>query len=93
MTATLSKLWVVYILELKNGAFYTGITNDLPARIKKHKKGKGSKYVRAHLPLCLVYVEDTENRADAARREREIKKLGHVNKLSLVSTQSLRSKK
>lgn len=81
------------MLELKNGAFYTGITNDVSARIKKHKEGKGSKYVRAHLPLCLVYVEEIGSRTDAARREREIKKLGHKKKLALVLTQNLRRKK
>lgn len=87
-----NKQWVVYVLELGNGAFYTGITNDLPARIKKHKEGKGSKYVRAHLPLRLVYVENVNNRLDASHREREIKKLGHAEKYVLVTSQGLRSK-
>ena len=85
-----TKTWRVYILELRNGAFYTGITNDLEARIKKHKEGTGSKYVRAHLPLCLVYVEEAGNRSEATRREREIKKFKRVKKLDLIIRGGLR---
>ncbi|MFZ7102221.1 MAG: GIY-YIG nuclease family protein [Peptococcaceae bacterium] len=37
----------LYIIECKNGSFYTGITNDLLQRYQEHLAGKGSKYCRA----------------------------------------------
>ena len=39
------KKWYVYILECQDGSFYTGVTNDVDARMKAHAEGKGSKYV------------------------------------------------
>jgi len=81
----MTKVWYVYMVELANRAYYTGITNNVHNRMKTHSSGKGSKYVRAHLPLRLVYLEEVGGRAAAARREREIKKLGRVQKLILPS--------
>ena len=79
-----TRRWIVYILRLRNGVLYTGITNDLENRLEQHRKGKGSKYVRAHLPLCLVYVEAAPDRSEASRREWEIKKLTRAKKLELI---------
>ena len=79
--------WLVYILRLSDMSLYTGITNNLPARIKQHETGKGSKYVRAHLPLTLVYSEPALNKSVALRREIEIKKLSHLEKMALISKQ------
>ena len=79
------KKWYTYMIELANSAYYTGITNDVHNRMKMHSAGKGSKYVRSHLPLRLVYLEEVGGRKAAARREREIKKLGRHQKLILPS--------
>ena len=50
------------MIELSNRAYYTGITNDVHNRMKIHSAGKGSKYVRAHLPLRLIYLEEVGGR-------------------------------
>ena len=50
----LKQKWHVYILRCSNDAYYTGITKDISARLKKHKEGKGSKYVRSHLPFKFI---------------------------------------
>lgn len=76
--------WKVYILRLSNGAFYTGITNNIEDRMKAHKNSKGSKYVRAHLPFELVWVQETTNRSIASKIEAKIKKLSHNSKEALV---------
>lgn len=77
-------MWIVYILELNNKSLYTGITNDLVARLKKHETGKGSKYVRSHLPFRLVYSEEATDRSQASKRENQIKKLSRAKKLDLI---------
>jgi len=77
--------YYVYVLVCENGAFYTGYTMDVEARFRLHKRRRGAKYVRTHPPEKIVYVEEFETRSGAMRREREIKRLTHAEKLKLVS--------
>ena len=79
------KTWYVYILELSNGFYYTGITNDVCARMKAHSIGKGSKYVRSFLPFCLIYLEKSKDRSCATKREIKIKKFSKRCKIKLCS--------
>lgn len=78
------KNWTLYILECSDGTFYTGITNDLPARLAAHEAGTGAKYTRGRGPFVLRYSEDCEDRAQASRREMEIKKLSRAEKQALA---------
>lgn len=80
----MTKIWYVYMLHLSNLAYYTGITNDVEARMKTHNSGKGSKYVRAHLPFRLVYLEKVGSRSEATKREIAIKRLGRIQKIELI---------
>lgn len=77
-------MYVLYILRCKNNALYTGITNSLPARLKKHAEGKGSKYVRAHMPFELVYTEELPDKVTALKREFEVKQLTKIEKENLI---------
>ena len=77
----------VYILLCSDGSFYTGCTKDLDARTKLHQNGKGAKYTKAHKPEKLAFVEVFDSRSKAMKREREIKKLNHQQKLDLVNSQ------
>lgn len=83
----MDEVWCVYILELSNGAYYTGITNNIEQRLEKHKTGKGSKYVRSFLPLKLAYIEQCESKSAALKREIYIKKLSRKKKELLVKGQ------
>jgi putative endonuclease len=80
----------VYILLCADGSFYTGYTKDLDARTKLHQNGNGAKYTRAHKPQKLAYFELFGSRSEAMKREREIKKLSHQQKLALVNSQTRR---
>lgn len=82
--------YYVYILMCRDGTFYTGYTKDIEARMKLHKQGRGAKYMRTHQPKKIVYLEEFENRNQAMKREREIKRLTHTEKLKLTG---LRAKK
>jgi putative endonuclease len=67
--------WLVYIVRCQNNALYTGMTNDILNRIKKHNSGKGSKSVRAHgIPVHLVWSQKVSNRSEALKLEYYIKK-------------------
>jgi putative endonuclease len=76
--------WLVYVLRCRDGSLYTGITNDLPRRLASHSAGTGSAYVRARLPIRVVYREPQPDRSAALRREAAIKKLTRQDKLALV---------
>lgn len=42
---------IVYILRCSDQSLYTGYTNNLEARLKKHEVGKGAKYTRGRGPF------------------------------------------
>ena len=73
-----------YILECRDGSFYTGWTNNLEKRINCHNKGKGAKYTKGRLPVKLVYFEEFIEKRDAQKREYVIKHLTRNNKLNLI---------
>ena len=77
-------MYFVYILQCCDNSLYTGITNDIEKRMHMHESKKGSKYVRAHLPFKLIYSEIQDTKQSALKREREIKKLSHEEKLELI---------
>ena len=86
------KNWTVYILECCDGTYYTGVTNDLEARVACHNAGKGARYTRGRLPVKLLYQEPCEDRTIAQRREIAIKKLSRPQKELLLSERKRDSK-
>jgi len=77
----------VYILQCSDGTYYTGYTKDLQQRTRQHENGKGAKYTKSHRPQRIAYVELFGTRSAAMKREREIKKLNHQQKLNLIVSQ------
>jgi len=57
--------WYVYIMECRDGSFYTGITNDLERRCQQHNEGLGARYTRARRPVVLRYHEQVASRSSA----------------------------
>lgn len=78
----------VYILLCFDGSLYTGYTQNIDERTKQHQNGKGAKYTKAHKPQRLAYVEYFDSRTEAMKRERQIKKLSHQQKLDIINTQN-----
>lgn len=79
----MSNVWYVYILECKDGSYYTGITTDVDKRFNAHSNGKGAKYTRGRGPLSLKYVEEHDSKSSALKREYSIKKLSKIKKKEL----------
>lgn len=73
-----------YILECKDGTYYTGWTNNLEKRLKTHNSGLGAKYTRARRPVSLVYHEEFETKEEAMRREYAIKHMSREEKKKLI---------
>ena len=83
------KTWFVYMIRCDNGSLYTGSTNNVIRRWHKHRSGDGAKYLQAHNPTSVVYVEEHPDRSQACKREYEIKQLSKKKKESLVSNNDL----
>lgn len=76
--------WLVYILRCRDSSLYTGITNDLPKRLKAHAAGKASRYTRSRLPVTLAHQEPQPTKSHALKREAAIKRLPRRAKLELI---------
>ena len=76
--------WLVYIIECRNNAFYTGVTKNIPHRMDEHKKGLGGKYTRAFGFKRLVYQKRCANRSAALKYEARIKQMTRSLKEGLV---------
>ena len=82
----MDKQWLVYILECGDGTLYTGITDDLPHRLKMHRAGKGAKYTRGRAPLTVAYQENVTSYSEALKREYRIKQLPRLEKIKMIET-------
>jgi putative endonuclease len=74
-----------YILQCRDGSFYTGWTNDLGKRVKDHNTGKGAKYTKGRRPVKLMYFEMFSTKEEAMRREYAIKQMSRSEKIKLAS--------
>ena len=43
------------MIESGNNEIYTGITNNINERLRKHQNGNGAKYLRGRLPIKLMH--------------------------------------
>lgn len=80
----MEKEWTVYILECGDGTLYTGITDDLPKRLKAHESGRGAKYTRGRGPLKLRYRETAADKSAALKRECALKRLRKEDKMAII---------
>lgn len=76
--------WFVYLMRCADNSLYTGITNNLPRRLKQHNAGTASRYTRTRLPVELVYHEPQPSQSHALKRELSIKALSRQQKEKLV---------
>ena len=81
----MSKQWYVYILECRDGTFYTGITDDVPRRVEQHNSGNGAKYTRGRGPVEVRYTENVSTKSEALKRELAIKRLKRNEKFMLIA--------
>ena len=72
------------MVKCANGAFYTGITKDVPARLKAHNNGTGGRYTRSFGPVRLIWLERRTSKSQALKREARIKSWPRSAKAALV---------
>ncbi len=71
-----SSFWT-YVLQNQEGKFYIGHTEDLERRLAEHNSpevGEG-KFTHKHGPWQIVWSEAHPSRAEAMKREKQIKNM------------------
>ncbi len=76
--------WYVYILECKDGSYYTGLTWNLALRWEQHISGRGSHYTSEHPPKKIAYTEEYDDLYQARLREKQIKGWTREKKEKLI---------
>ncbi|CAN5209011.1 GIY-YIG nuclease family protein [soil metagenome] len=80
------KFYYVYILQCADGAYYTGITNDLDRRVNEHNEGLDKKaYTYRKRPVSLVYREIFNEVLHAIAWEKRIKGWSRAKKEAVIS--------
>lgn len=79
--------WWVYLVQCRDGTFYTGITTDPQRRLRQHNGELvgGARYTRPRRPVTLVYQEACCDRSHASQREAVVRKLSRTRKQALAT--------
>ena len=75
----------MYVVECRDGSYYTGYTTDVKKRIAVHNSGKGAKYTRARLPVKLIYVQGFDSKEEAMSAEVLLKRKKRAQKERFLS--------
>ena len=80
----------VYMVECSDESIYTGITTDIDRRLHEHANTKkGSKYVRARLPITLQWSSDKMDLSSALKLEHRIKSWSKEKKEQWINVDHL----
>jgi predicted GIY-YIG superfamily endonuclease len=86
MAPSLSRvISVVYILQLRSGAFYVGCSDDVETRFEQHCKGTACHTTAIDPPLSVLFLEVHPNFQSARRREAQLKKWSRAKKEALIA--------
>ncbi len=82
-------MYFFYMLRCIDNSLYSGVTTNLERRVEEHNAGKSkaAKYTRSRIPVKLVYFEPFPSKADAMKREYEVKQWTKLQKETLVQSQ------
>jgi len=76
-------MWYIYILLCDQKTYYVGLSHNPYKRLISHK-GKYNIATKEFSDLELVYTKNFATRADASKRETQLKKWSHAKKKALI---------
>ena len=80
-----SHTYYTYILaSRRNGALYTGVTNNIIRRVAQHRAGSAESFTRRNKVHQLVWFETREDIEEAIIREKRIKKWRRAWKIEMI---------
>lgn len=79
-------MFYMYILRSSDNLLYIGHTKNLEQRLQEHSAGShGAKFVKDYGAFKLIYYEEFNTRAEAMKRERQIKRWTRAKKEALIA--------
>ena len=79
-------VFTVYILfSASSDIYYKGFTTNLNTRLEYHLSGK-SPYTSKYNDWVLVYSNEFENKSEALKEEKRLKKLNRLSIEKLISS-------
>jgi len=75
----------VYILRMKDGRYYVGMTSDLSRRATEHGVKSGTRTTKIFGCEKVLYSEQYPDRSIAHAREQQIKRWTRAKKEALIS--------
>ncbi len=79
--------WFMYVVECSDASLYTGITLDIPRRLRQHNAGKGAAYTATRRPVRLLAAWRFPDQGSALKAEAAFKKQPRTRKFNLLSAQ------
>jgi putative endonuclease len=76
-------MYYVYILQCDKAFFYVGFTTNLANRLLQHQRHQSS-HTKRYGQVEMVYFEEYNQRADAEKREQQLKGWSKVKKKALI---------
>ena len=78
------KTGYVYILCCRDGSYYTGVTNDIQARLHEHNAGMQTGFTHSRRPVSLAWSSMELPILDAISLEKQIKGWRREKKEALI---------
>jgi len=78
--------YFVYILASRARVLYTGVTNNVDARVVEHSRGGMGSFTGRYKVTRLVYLESFSDIREAITREKQIKGWVRSKKVSLIES-------
>jgi putative endonuclease len=78
--------YYVYIVQCRDGLYYTGVTNNLEKRLVEHNEGiNPNSFTYQRRPVVLKYYEHFQNIQNAIAWEKQLKGWSRKKKEALFS--------
>lgn len=77
--------WRAYLVRCADGSLYCGASNDVAARLDRHRSGRGARYTRAHRAVELAWRSSPLPKRLALSMEARIKRLPRADKLRIAA--------
>ncbi len=78
-------MFYVYVVRCRDGSLYTGYTDDVDKRVRRHNDGAGAKYTRSRRPVKLAGKWAYSSKPEAMRAEAAFKRLSRSDKLQRLN--------
>ena len=82
------RIYYTYIMSSPGGTLYTGVTNNIWARVLTHKEKLKPGFTKKYNVTRLVYFEHYGSIIQAIQREKQIKGWTRKKKIRLIETQN-----